>query len=373
MKILHVTAPDEVGGLESVVLGLALGHRRNGRDVQVAAIMARDPERDHPFLASLREGGIPTHILVASPRAYLRERRWVRTLCRELRPDVVHTHGFRPDVVDAPVALGEEIPTLTTVHGHNHDGLRERISESLQHRAFRSMDAVVAVSRPLMDRLLDAAVPAERLRLVPNAWRAGAARLTPADARRTLGLPGHGCHVGWVGRLEPEKGPDHLVDALALLGDLPLTASILGKGRMHDALATQIRRLGLADRVRLAGVVPGAARLLTAFDVLVLSSRTEGTPMILLEAMAAEVPIVTTRVGGIPDVVGPNEALLVKPGDPQALARGIREVLEGGPENRKRVRAAARRLEDHFGEAAWLRRYDEIYLETSRRETDVVA
>lgn len=373
MKILHVTAPGEVGGLESVVLGLALGHRRNGRDVQVAAVMDGAPRRHHAFLSALREGGVPTHILVASPRAYLRERRWVRTLCRELRPDVVHTHGFRPDVVDASVAQEEDIPTLTTVHGHNHDGLRERISESLQHRAFRSMHAVVAVSRPLVDRLLDAAVPADRLRLVPNAWRPGAERLTRDDARRALGLQRDGCHVGWVGRLEPEKGPDHLVEALALLGNIPLTASLLGKGRMHDDLATDIRRRGLSDRIRLVGVVPRAARLLPAFDVLVLSSRTEGTPMILLEAMGAGVPIVTTRVGGVPDVVGPDEALLVEPGDPRAMAEAIRQVLEGGPESQIRVKAAARRLEEHFGEAAWLRQYEEIYLQTSRREIHVVA
>ena len=139
--------------------------------------------------------------------------------------------------------------------------------------------------------------------------------------------------VGWVGRLSPEKGPGALLRAVTLIGRPQVRVSYLGDGSSRVALEEQKREMVAHgsvdyDRVRFHGNVANAGRLLKAFDVLVLSSRTEGTPMILFEAMGAEVPVVTTRVGGVPEVVTEQEAILVPSEDAGALARGIREVLD---------------------------------------------
>jgi glycosyltransferase involved in cell wall biosynthesis len=304
---------------------------------------------------------------VAIPsRAYLRERAAVAHLCRQVRPDVVHSHGYRPDVLDAGVARHLGTPVVTTVHGFTGGGWRNRWYEWLQCRALRRFDAVVAVSQPLVERLARAGVPRSRIHAVPNAWCEHARPLGREAARQALGLPQDGFVVGWVGRLSAEKGPDVLLDALPHVGELPLVVSVVGNGVERVALETRARALGLNGRVRWHGAAPDAGRLFAAFDVFVLSSRTEGTPIVLFEAMAAGVPVIATRVGGVPDVVSVADAALVPADDPAALAEAIRTVYETPSAAGRRARAARARLERDFGVVPWLKRYEAIYRGVSR-------
>jgi glycosyltransferase involved in cell wall biosynthesis len=141
---------------------------------------------------------------------------------------------------------------------------------------------------------------------------------------------------------------------------------MIGSGSMRDRLRELSVSLGVARRVRWHGAVPDAARFLRAFDVLCITSWTEGTPMVLLEAMAAGVPIVSTAVGGIPDVVSSREALLVQPGDPQSIARGVREVLAKPADALERADAARKRLSSGFAVEPWVRRYRAIYRSCQR-------
>jgi glycosyltransferase involved in cell wall biosynthesis len=161
--------------------------------------------------------------------------------------------------------------------------------------------------------------------------------------------------------LSAEKAPDVLVEALRQLGDVPVTVSFVGAGPLRPALETRAAALQVADRIRWHGPVPGAGRLLRAFGAFALTSRTEGTPMALLEAMAAEVPIIAASVGGVPDVVSANEALLVPPEDPHAVAAALRDVLENPAAAQRRARAARERVEREFSLATWLGRYDAVY------------
>ena len=103
--------------------------------------------------------------------------------------------------------------------------------------------------------------------------------------------------------------------------------------------------------------------MLKAFDVLVISSRTEGTPLILFEAMAADVPVITSRVGGIPDVVGPDQALLIDPEAPRELAGALREVEKDPQAALERAVNARRVLETRFAPGPWLDRYESVYTE----------
>jgi glycosyltransferase involved in cell wall biosynthesis len=366
LTILHVAAPARVGGLERVVRSLCAGHRARGHRVHLLAVV--DPgEADHPIVAPLAEAGVEVRVLEVAARGYLRERAVMRELCGSIHPDVVHTHGYRPDLVDGSVARSLGIATVATVHGFIRGSLKGRLYEWLQRRSYRRFDAVAAVSRPQVEELAAAGVPQARIHHVPNAWAVHAPPLPPAEARARLGVPEGVFHVGWVGRLGREKGADVLLDALALLRDFPLVASVVGAGREEAALRAQAEALGIADRVRWHGLVAEAGPLFSAFDAFVLSSRTEGTPIALFEAMEAGAPVVATAVGGVPDVVSPAEALLVPPEDPARLAEALRAVRGDPAAAAARARAAGTRLRAEFGADPWLNRYEEIYRQVQRQ------
>jgi glycosyltransferase involved in cell wall biosynthesis len=357
---MHVAAPGAVGGLESVVQALAIGHSRAGHRVLAALVV--EPEQElNGFLTSFRETPVDVRVLRVPARAYLHERRLIRDLCVEFRPDVVHTHGFRSDVVDSGVARSLGVATVTTVHGSSRLGGITHLYELLEFALFRRFDAVVAVSRPLVRSLRQFGVAPGRIHVIPNGWNGRVPQADRRSARRTLGMPLNAFLIGWVGRLIPVKGADVLLEALAQLPDVPWSASIVGDGSERDRLERMSAALRLGHRVTFHGRIDDAARLLPAFDVIVLSSRSEGTPMVLLEAIAAGVPVIATAVGGVPDVIGPDEGLLVPPERPAALAQAIRASHADLGAAQRRAAAAQARLAAEFGPERWLGCYEQVY------------
>ncbi len=363
MVIVHLVEPAEYGGRERVVQMLSQGLHSLGHEVHVIAV-GSEAEALEPFCSPLADSGVRTHTVVVPPRGYTRERAAIADLCGRLRPEVVHTHGYRPDVMHGGGLQRLGLPVVTTVHGFTGGGWKNRFYEWLQIRAFRRFDAVVVVSRPLVDRMARAGVPRTRIHAIPNAWRPSSPDVPPLErvaARAALGIPRDDFVIGWVGRLSREKGADVLVRALPHLRDVPLAVSVVGTGPEQSGLQASAGRLGVDRRILWHGAVPDAGRVFKAFDAFVLSSRTEGTPVVLLEAMAAGVPVVTTRVGGVPDVVSPAEAVLVRSDDPGGLAAGIRAVYDDPVAARRRASAAAARLMRDFSVAPWLERYETVY------------
>jgi L-malate glycosyltransferase len=360
LTVLHVVAPGEVGGLESVVEALASGLHERGHRVFVAVTSEGDA-RHHPYAERLRAASVNAEVVAVGRRAYLRERASLGALMARLRPDVVHTHGYRSDLVGGSAARALDLPLATTVHGFTGGGWKNRLYERLQERAFRRFDAVVAVSRPLVGRLRAAGVPSGRIHLVPNAWGGRTAPVPRDAARARLGVSGPQPVLGWVGRLTREKGADVLLDALGSLRELPVTVSFVGDGPERPRLEAQAARLGVTERVRWHGRLPDAGALFPAFDGFILSSRTEGTPIVLFEALAARVPVVATAVGGVPDVVGASEAILVAANAPADLASGIRRLLSDPVAAALRADTAAERLSTTFAREPWLDSYESIY------------
>jgi poly-gamma-glutamate synthesis protein (capsule biosynthesis protein) len=359
LSILHVVAPAHFGGLESVLRELAAGHVRRGHTVRVALVLSPG-DQPHPLVAALEEGGVIAIPLYVANRDYPGERRAIRALCRQHRPDILHTHGYRSDVIDGIVARSEGISVVSTCHGFIESNLRGRFHQWLQRRALRRFDAVVAVSRAIEHRLLEAGVAPTRVHVVPNAATAATGPISREEARRLLELPDTAV-IGWVGRLSAEKGPDIALEAFARLAERGVRLVFLGTGREASRLHARAAALGVSDRVIWRDEVPNAGRLFRAFDAFLLSSRTEGTPMALLEAMAASVPIVATRVGGIPDVIDSSSGHLFESGDVNGIAAGLAEVLRNPDASRAMAERAQKRLNDGFAVEPWLSMYESIY------------
>jgi len=358
MRITQMLAPGPYGGLERVVTQLCVGLARRGHEVTALVIVEEGDQPVPALAADLAAGNVGVELVRTPHRSYLAERRAVRALLESIHPGVAHTHGYHADVLLRSVAQGLSIPTLATVHGFTGGGRKNRMFEWLQRRSLGRMDAAVAVSDPVAQALAGAGVPRARIRVIRNAWAAPGAFLAREEARRRLGINPSDKVIGWVGRVTPEKGPDVAIEALGLAAP-DLTLSFIGSGRLEQPLRARSQELGIEGRVRWHGVVPDAWQYFRAFDAFCLSSHTEGTPIALLEAMAAGVPVIATRVGGVPDVVSEAEAILVPPADPGALARAMTTAM--GDDRREMVAAASLRVSNQFGLDGWLDSYESLY------------
>ena len=358
MRITQMLAPGPYGGLERVVTQLCVGLARREHEVTALVIVEQGNLPVPALVADLSAGRVRVEVVRTPHRAYLQERRAVRSLLEAIRPGVAHTHGYHADVLLRSVAQGLRIPTLATVHGFTGGGRKNRVFEWLQRWSLGQMDAAVAVSEPVAQALARAGVPQSRIRVIRNAWAAPGAFLARDEARRRLGIDPQDKVIGWVGRITPEKGPDVAVEALGQAAP-DLTLSFIGSGRLEPGLRARSRELGIESRVRWHGAVPDAWQYFRAFDAYCLSSHTEGTPIALLEAMAAGVPIIATRVGGVPDVVGDSEAFLVPAADPVALSRAMSAAVSD--DRREMVAAASRRMSSQFGLDSWLDSYESLY------------
>jgi glycosyltransferase involved in cell wall biosynthesis len=235
----------------------------------------------------------------------------------------------------------------------------------IQRRELRRFDAVIAVSAPIAQRVRAAGVAPEKLHLVPNAFAPASGGVPRETARRTLNVPNVPV-IGWVGRLSREKGPDIALEAFARLRRSNICLVMIGGGPEDSLLRRRAAALGLGDLVLWRGVVPNAGMLFSAFDAFFLSSRTEGTPVALLEAMAAGIPIVATRVGGVPDIIDESSARLVESSDVDGMAAALSDVLDDPNHARARAEKASERLAGYFAVDVWLSRYESIYRAVSR-------
>jgi glycosyltransferase involved in cell wall biosynthesis len=359
LSIMHVAAPAHFGGLESVIRELSAGLVKRGHTVRVALVLSPG-DHSHPLARALDAEGVETLPVYVGDSDYRGERRAIRALCQHYRPDVLHTHGYRCDVVDGGVGRAAGIPIISTCHGFIESNWRGRVHQWLQRRALQKFDAVVAVSEGIRERLLHAGVNPRRVRVLPNALTAAREAATREEARKLLRLPDEPL-IGWVGRISLEKGPDVALEAFAQLEERDACLVFIGTGRDATRLKHRAQMLGISDRIIWCGAVPDASRFFRAFDVFLLSSRTEGIPMVLLEAMDAQVPIVATRVGGVPEILDSQSAFLVESEDVEGLAAALASAL-GNPElARAKSDRAHQRVRERFAIEPWLSSYESVY------------
>ncbi len=359
MRIAHVTAPAQFGGLERVVSGLAREQRTRGHVVMVIAVLSPGSPTP-PWVPALAASGVEVEVHWVGDRAYFAERRLVRRLLRIFAPDVVHTHGYRSDVLHLGVAHGLRIPVVSTAHGFASQRPGLSLQERVQVWAWRRVERVVAVSEPLRQQLISLGVPRARVPLIRNGFVGSSGTIGRAEARRELGLPLDTPVVGWVGRLSGEKDPLLAVEAFAAASVPQAHLCFIGDGPLLEACRARAAARGVSERVHLDGARPEAARYLAAFDLLLLSSRTEGTPMTILEAAMAGVPIVATAVGGVPDVVC-SDGILVPSGDVDAMGRALSSALGNPDSSQERAAALRSRLSRQGAEEDWVGAYEALY------------
>ena len=288
--------------------------------------------------------------------AHLRQRRAERPL--------INTHNFKGLLFGWVGATLLRLPLVITQHGFTPRSRKQKFYTwlSLQLCRTASVNRVVCVAESIAVLCRQASIRAEKLQVIPNGLPATDG-LLPRHAKRQRWL------AGYVGRLSSEKGPDFFLDALIpLCRQHPqLDAVMLGDGPERETLLARINEAGLQDRITLPGYQTDMSVWWRQLDALVISSRTEGTPMILLEAMQAGVPVVAFGVGGIPDVLQDrHNGLLATPADSAALARQIGSLLTEPAMARDLIDNAKRTQLDRYDLKALAERWSQLYLRTAR-------
>lgn len=359
LRVCHMIGHVNIGGAERQVVNLV-----NALGGLGPVLLLTDPHGDDDLLGSVD----PRVRIVRSPCRRSRLPADVLQLARRLRElqiDVLHTHMFWPSLYGAVAARLARIPVMvTTEHGMNpwkrrwHRWCERHLISGIARRR-------ICVSEDILqNRLLRDGLPRDQLMVLPNgtAMRPVAAKAVPERPRLFA-----------AGRLVLPKDFDNLLTAMRLLldGGLEATLAIAGEGPMRSSLETRIRELRLERHVTLLGSRQDVPALMDASDIFVISSSREGQPLALLEAMASSMPIVSTEVGGIPHTVeSGKEALLVPPGRPDLLAKGMERLIREPALAEALGRRARQRAADQFSITAVADMHLRLYRQLLRRENN---
>jgi glycosyltransferase involved in cell wall biosynthesis len=341
-----------------------------------------DPRRFSVTLCYIRDARDPSVEIDASARQLgldyveIRQRRvfdpavWraARRLVRERQIDIVHAHDYKTDLLALILARKEGVIPLSTAHGWTGHSRRERLFYyPVDKRLLARFPCVIAVSSQIRQDLLHAGARPGRVRTVLNGINHRAYRRKQeqrAEVRAKLGVSAGEIVLGAMGRLEPQKAFDLLLETFALLSSNrpALRLLIAGEGSAREELAAKATHLGLDAGCRFLGHYANAVEFHHALDLFVQASDYEGTPNVILEAMALETPVVATEVGGTGEVIEDGvHGLLVPPRDTRALAAAIERTLADPEATRRRVRAARARVERELSFDARMRTVEAIY------------
>jgi len=335
-RIAALVPPEAVSGTVSgpvrQLTALARALRGAGIDCLVVAFH-RHGQPPSAFAPYLQDAGVRHCIVEDRGPVDWRVASQVGTVLRRWQPSIVQTHGYKATAVAYLLRrLGAPWRWIGFFHGLTTEPLKVRFYHWVDRRLLGAADRVVVMSRAQAQafRHCDG-----RVRVIYNAALALPPAGGPSEGDRLAAIAGSLPRpiVGVVGRLSQEKGVDLFLDACAVLvrKGLAFSALVAGDGPGRARLEARCARLGLEARVRFLGHVYDVDALYRMLDLVILPSRSEGLPNTLLEAMQADVPIVATAVGAVPEVVGTSAAArLVAPESAAALVEAIEHALTRG-------------------------------------------
>lgn len=325
IRVVHVLhqLTSGLGGAEVFTVDLVHELRRREVDARLAvtrsaptAVAEELADRDIPFFAVGRTGRREVH----------KFRRFISYLRRE-RVTLVHGHMFGSNLWATLCAKAAGVPA-TVVHEHAWAFQRWSPRSIVDRTLIAPLaDRFVAVSDWVASGLVEVErIPRERVVVIP-AGRRLADPLPRSRAREELGLAASDLVIGTVAVMRREKALDKLVQAVAMLrASTNVKLVLVGDGPERQRIVQAARAAGVADHTWFAGARPDAARLVSAFDVAALSSDFEGSPLFVIEAMAAGVPVVAPAVGGIPELAS-DAAVLAPDNSPEALCAALERVV----------------------------------------------
>jgi L-malate glycosyltransferase len=378
MRVTHLASGDLWAGAENQLHNLVLGLQRT-EDVDVDVILLNEG-----LLAErLRQAGV---MVTVYPENQLSGMELLATIRRHLiarRTRILHTHRYKENVLGSfAAALTSGARSTRTLHGAPEFHTRiwqvhKSVPQWLDWFTARFMQfPIVCVSIELRDRCARS-LPTARLRMVPNGVDIEALKTSAAQAIDDVRIGARPFRIGFFGRLTPVKRVDLILEVANLLErESPgqYGVYLFGEGPLRSELAEHVRTMNLEDTVHFMGFTANPAPWLRSMHALLLTSDHEGLPMIVLEAMALGVPVVSHAVGAIPEVLGGGAmGTLVPNQEPSQYVRAI-SVLRDAPEDaRAQAARAAQHVASRYSAEKSVREYASIYRELGRTRNSASA
>jgi glycosyltransferase involved in cell wall biosynthesis len=364
LNIVHVVLSLDVGGLERVVLSLVREAVRTGHRVSVLCL-----ERPGKMADRAVELGAQLKCVEKPPGVKLATVRKVAEFLGDLKPDVVHTHQIGALFYAGPAARRAGVPVVVHTEHGKHFETRRR-NRWLGWWAAKSAQRMFCVSSDIARALKFRGVAkGPKVVVLANGIDTGAfeRRGDGAALRRSLGIPLNAPVIGTVGRLAEVKRQDVLLQACAKItphgGDLPHVL-LVGGGPLESQLRKLAAELGLGERAHFTGNTATPEMYLEIMDIFALTSRSEGMPLVVLEAWAAGLPVVASRVGGLPEMIEDGATgILFESLDDTLLARRFEDLLEDRQLSARLGHAGRQHARQHFDVSVMAGNYERHYRE----------
>jgi glycosyltransferase involved in cell wall biosynthesis len=362
-RVLHVIDSLDLGGAQVVLLNLIRHADATRYEIDAACLHGHGVYWQRLTAAGVRAHSLSFHHYFPS---YVPGLMW---LMLTRRYDIVHAHLLAANVIAKPLAALCGVPVRIN-HDHCNDKLTDprKWAPAADKFANRFASHVVTVSDSTREYIVDVErVPAERVTTIHNGVDLEAFRPRPdmrAAAREQWKLPPDAFVVAGIGRLTFQKNFALFLDVAAEVLRMSPRAFfvIAGTGEDEPALREQAARLGIAERVRFLGFVGEMAQLYPAIDMLLLTSRYEGLPITILEAMAVGLPIVSSRLDGVQEIlVDGEDAALVPPDEPLTFAARINQLIADHALAQRYAEAALAKVREHYSAGAMTRAVEEVY------------
>lgn len=367
MNILHLISSSGFYGAERVVCELCrcsvdLGHAMH------IAVLARDERLLESFRKAVRRSEVAVIGISCRGKIGLKAVKDLKRIIADRQIDILHSHGYKSDFYAVLLKLFCRRPPTLIATNHNWIGLTvsEKLYQAVDTFALRWFAQIIAVSEQVKRDMVERSIQPENIDVVANGIDPDDPDLhcIGLEARRELGLNEDDLVIGNVARLTAEKAHTRLIGAAAALRpDFPnIRLVIIGDGPERPALEESVRQVNLGDVALFVGNTDHARRYYSAFDIFALPSLNEGLPMVLLEAMAAGVPVIASSMGAVPQVVQHEKnGLLVPPGDTDQLVQALRRLAADAVLRAELSRCAMATVRNRFSSEVMAHRYLEIY------------
>jgi len=351
MKILHIIDSSGLYGAEIMLLNLMMEQKRMNLSPMLISLSQLDEQKNEMVEEAIKRD-LAAHSFKMKRGYSLSSAIKLVRLAKEANVTIIHSHGYKGDILIGSLPKHVRgIPMVRTQHGRTSTKKLSKIwfYEVLDWLIMKRMAAVVRVNRAEVRRQNVNCLPDAHSCIIENGIPE--LKFEPESIFRTdpdvVKFCKDGFVIGTIARLSEEKGLAHLITALSILSrhNSAMKAVVIGEGPQRQFLEALVNDAGLSGKILLAGYRDYAYNYLPLFNVFVLPSLTEGLPITILEAMQAKVPIIASKVGGIPAVLENGEiGILVEPGNPNALADAVTRVWsdpQGSMEMGNRARETA--------------------------------